>query len=101
MSEARRRPRSLKLYKGQNIIMPKKWTREERKKYTKKHYYEKREKLFMVAALIVIFILLFAGLGYAIQAQADPFLTVVLIIVIIIMIPVSVFMLDSVTYEME
>lgn len=81
--------------------MPKKWTRGERKKYIKEHYYEKKEKLFVAAALIVIFIALFAGLGYAIQVQADPFLIVVLIIVIIVMIPVSVFMIDSIMYEME
>ena len=81
--------------------MPKKWTRGERKKYVKEHYYEKKEKLFIAAALIVIFIVLFTALSYAIQVQADPFLVIVLIVAIIIMIPVSVFLIDSMMYEME
>ena len=81
--------------------MAKKWTRDERKRYLKEHYYENKGKLFAFAALAVIFILLLAALLYAVQHFPDPFLIIVLIAAIIVMIPVSAFLIDAMTYEME
>ena len=79
--------------------MPKKWTRGERKEHLKEKYRHKREKFFTLVALVIIFVALLALLGYGISAQADPFLLIVLAVIILILVPVSVFLVDTIAWE--
>jgi fatty acid desaturase len=79
--------------------MPKKWTRGERKEQLKERFRHRREKLFAMMAVVVVFLLLLALLAYGISAQADPFLLVVLAIIIVVLIPVSVFFIDMLHWE--
>lgn len=79
--------------------MPKKWTREERKEHLKDRYRHRREKLFSMILLAAVFLALFSLLAFGISAQADPFLLIVLIVIILILIPVSVFFMDVLHWE--
>ena len=79
--------------------MAKEHTRGERKEHLRGRYRHTREKLFAMMAVVVIFLLLLALLFYGISAQADPFLLVILAIIIIVLIPVSVFFMDFIHWE--
>ena len=80
--------------------MARKWTRGERKEYLKEKYRKKKEKFFAMVAVAVFFLALLSLLAWGISTGADPFLLVVLLIIILIMIPVSIFLMDTVTHEM-
>ena len=79
--------------------MPKRWTRGERKEKLKERYRTKKEKLFSMFLVAVIFLALLALLAYGISVQADPFLLIVLVIIILVLIPVSVFFMDVLHWE--
>ena len=79
--------------------MPKKWTREERKKHLKSRYRKKREKLFALVMIAAIFIALVSLLSYGIGAGADPGFLIILAIIILILVPISIFFIESLTWE--
>jgi uncharacterized membrane protein YhaH (DUF805 family) len=74
-------------------------TRDERKKHLKERFRRRRDKFFMMALTAVVFILLVALLVYGVSIQADPFLLIILAVIILVLIPVSTFLMDTITFE--
>ena len=79
--------------------MSRKWTREERKQYLKEKYRHTREKMFFILAVAALFLILLSLLAWGISIRADPFLLIVLAVTILVLIPVSIFINDTLSHE--
>jgi len=80
--------------------MKKEWTKEQRHKHLREKYFKKREKFLTVFFIGMIFIIVLAGLSFAIQSL-NIALIAVLLLLLIVMIPFSIFVVDTVFYETE
>jgi sterol desaturase/sphingolipid hydroxylase (fatty acid hydroxylase superfamily) len=86
--------------KHSNLIMVRKWTPVERRKYLGEKFFTKRERIFVVI-LCILALALLVYLTYFSYASGSFLFFVIFLVIIIVSIPVIIFAIDHVFYGAE